>query len=69
MHTYTNKLYKNKTMAKKKVMYRKNEVVFYYTSGVVKEKKEAWINIVVRGGKRIALKGMSAIKLLKKIIA
>ena len=56
-------------MAKKKVFYNKQEVVFYYTSGVIKEEKEAWINIVVRGGKRIALKGRSAIKVLKKVIA
>jgi hypothetical protein len=52
----------------KKVFYNKQEVVFYYTSGEPKESEaEAWINIVVRGGRRIELRGKAAVKLLKKL--
>jgi hypothetical protein len=54
----------------KKVFYNKQEVVFYYTSGLIKDGKQidTWINIIVKGGKRIELRGKAAVKLLKRFI-
>jgi hypothetical protein len=52
----------------KKVFYNKQEVGIYYTSGINKENEaDTWINVVVKGGKRIELKGKAAVKLLKKL--
>jgi hypothetical protein len=52
----------------KKVFYNKQEVWFYYTSGMNKKKEaDTWINIVVKGGKRIELRGRAAVNLLNRL--
>lgn len=52
-------------MAKKKVMYKNKEVV-YYTSGENKD-EGVWVNLTLRGGGSVTLKGEKATKIVKKL--
>jgi hypothetical protein len=59
-----------KLTGNKVVYYNKQEVVFYYTSGLIKDEKQTdtWINIIIKGGKRIELRGKAAIKMLNRLL-
>jgi hypothetical protein len=52
-------------MAKKKVMYKKKEVV-YYTS-CIKKGQATWLSLTLRGGENVIVEGKEAVKLLKKL--
>ena len=52
-------------MAKKKIMYNKKEVV--YSISIDNEQEEAWVNIILKDGKRVELRGKAATKMIKKL--